>query len=103
MGRGTSLLAVGFVDAKGTSRAPLLAAGPSGGGFLPQEVDRIFSVGEFLNRRVDLDILGCVRPFPHVFRKKKFSWEIFLDFVGILCGFWQDFFGISAEVNGFQT
>ena len=30
-----------------------------------------FWVGVFSDRRVDLDIAGCVRSFPHVFRKKK--------------------------------
>ena len=69
-GRGTLLLAVGIVDAKRTSGYELLAAGSPGGRFSPQEVDKNFWVGEFSDRRVDLDVLGCVLPFPHVFRKK---------------------------------
>ena len=69
-GRGTLLLAVGFVNAKRASLPQLLAAGSPGGRFSPQEVDKNFWVGEFSDRRVDLDVLGCVLPFPHVFRKK---------------------------------
>ncbi len=69
-GRGTLLLAVGIVDAKRTSVPQLLAAGSPGGRFSPQEVDKNFWVGAFSDRRVDLDVLGCVLPFPHVFRKK---------------------------------
>ena len=30
-----------------------------------------FLVAVFSDRRVDLDIAGCVRSFPHVFRKKS--------------------------------
>ena len=47
-----------------------------------------FLVGVFSDRRVDLDIAGCVRSFPHVFRKKSGYCKIFLDFEWILGGFW---------------
>ena len=67
---GDPLFAVGNVDAKGTSRGALLAAAASGGRISPQEVDKNFLVDEFWDRRVDLDVLGCVLPFPHVFGKK---------------------------------
>ena len=69
-GRGYPLIAVGNVDAKGPAGAPLLAAPASGGRIWPQEVDKNFLVDEFWDRRVDLDVLGCVLPFPHVFGKK---------------------------------
>ncbi len=67
---GDPLFAGGFVYLKGAAGSPLLAAGSPGGRFSPQEVDKNFWVGEFSDRRVDLDVLGCVLPFPHVFRKK---------------------------------
>ena len=69
-GRGYPLIAVGNVLAKRASRCALLAAAASGGRIWPREVDKIFLVDEFWDRRVDLDVLGCVLPFPHVFGKK---------------------------------
>ena len=67
---GDPLFAVGNVDLKGAAGAPLHAAAASGGRISPQEVDKNFLVDEFWDRRVDLDVLGCVLPFPHVFGKK---------------------------------
>ena len=69
-GRGYPLLAVGNVNLKGASPVALLAAAASGGRIGPREVDKNFLVDEFWDRRVDLDVLGCVLPFPHVFGKK---------------------------------
>ena len=70
MGGGPHSLRSCLSTPKGQAGAALLAADPSGGGFLPKEVDKNFLVGVFSDRRVYLDVLGCVRSFAHVFRKK---------------------------------
>ena len=67
---GDPLFTVGNVYVKRGSRCALLAAPASGGRIWPQEVDKNFLVDEFWDRRVDLDVLGCLLPFPHVFGKK---------------------------------